>query len=101
MVNKNRILAKRLTKTKLNFAAEINTATVANCVRVIKVFRNATLKKKTKKNNKPKQQELRATLFPVPGNADKLVGQVGMEVLGVHFTRWNQFACPLPGTADW
>lgn len=44
------------------------------------------LKKRNKKQTKTKQQELRAPSDTVPGNADKLVEQVGTDAWGVHFT---------------
>lgn len=60
---------------------------VSSFVRSLKrPFERQPSEEKKKQNNKPKQQELRATSETVGGNADKLVWQVGMEVLGVDLT---------------
>lgn len=60
---------------------------VSGCVSSLKrPFERKPSEEKTKQNNKPKQQELRATSETVRGNADKLVWQVGMEVSGVDLT---------------
>lgn len=54
--------------------------------KLCEVFGEVFRRREDKKQNKPKQQALRATSEAVPGNADKLVWQVGMEVLGADFT---------------